>query len=204
MNFDPQKHHRRSIRLKGYDYSQSGGYFITICQQNRECLFGNIVEGEMSLNLWGNIVMECWYNLPSHYSNIELDEFIIMPNHLHGIMFIVDDAVGARSPRPDSPRPDLSHPDSPDKENIIFQETIGAIGATERRPYVVTLGKIVAYFKYQSTKRLNEINGSPGMRIWQRNYYEHIIRDEKELYAIRKYIIDNPLQWMVDMENPNR
>jgi putative transposase len=94
MTYDPEKHHRRSIRLKGYDYTQPGAYFITICTQGRECLFGEIIDGEMHLNEAGQIVVQTWQDLPNHISNVQLDAFVVMPNHVHGIIIITDRAGG--------------------------------------------------------------------------------------------------------------
>ncbi len=96
MKYDPQKHHRRSIRLKGYDYSQAGAYFVTICTQNRECLFGDIVDGEMMLNDAGQMVEQCWYDIPLHFPHAGLDEFVVMPNHIHGIV-VINANVGAKN-----------------------------------------------------------------------------------------------------------
>ena len=95
MPYNSEKHYRRSIRLKEYDYSQAGAYFVTICAYNRECLFGDIVDGEMQLNIYGEIVAAFWDEVPSHFKNVELDAFIVMPNHMHGIV-IITDSVGAR------------------------------------------------------------------------------------------------------------
>lgn len=177
MTHDLKKHRRRSIRLKDYDYSQSGAYFITICTHNKEILFGEILDGEMQLNEWGNVVEDCWDEVPRHFKNVELDAFIVMPNHVHGIIIITNDIhVGAGFPRP-------------------YNKNIS--GGVKH-----TLGQIVAYFKYQSSKRINSIRGTPGMPVWQRNYYEHIIRNERDLDEIRQYIINNPLKWELDTENP--
>ena len=106
--YDPQRHHRRSIRLQGYDYTQPGAYFITICTHEREPLFGDVVGGEMHLNDAGRIAEQCWLDIPNHFPHVELDEFVIMPNHVHGILWIVDDVtvgVGAKnfSPLPSPP-----------------------------------------------------------------------------------------------------
>ena len=186
MKFDPDKHHRRSIRLKGYDYSQSGAYFFTLCTRDRECLFGKIVDGQMRPNLFGEIVQTCWDDLPRHYPHIELDAFVIMPNHVHGIIVITN--VGAQ---------------------FIAPNTQDA----DRAP---TLGEIARSFKARSTRLIRKtddgtteqgvINRAPTTTTtgfgWQRNYYEHIIRDEKALHNIRRYIIENPLRWTDDEENP--
>jgi len=105
MPYDPNKHHRRSIRLKGYDYTQAGAYFVTICTQGRECLFGQVVEGKMRVNPFGEIVVWAWNDLPNHNPHVELDAFVVMPNHVHGIVLIVDDLVGAGS----KPAPTIPH-----------------------------------------------------------------------------------------------
>ena len=102
MTYDPERHHRRSIRLRGYDYSQAGAYFVTACVQSRECLFGAVADGELRLNRYGEIVMRCWDELPAHYPTVELDAFVVMPNHIHGILVL----TGALAPTsPPSPNP---------------------------------------------------------------------------------------------------
>ncbi|MDD3806815.1 MAG: hypothetical protein PHE86_02090 [Candidatus Marinimicrobia bacterium] len=178
MKYNPEEHHRQSIRLKDYDYSQPGAYFVTICTQNQECLFGKIVDGKMVLNECGKITKQCWLDIPNHYSNAELDEFVIMPNHIHGIIIIVGGInVGAihESPQHESPLPPHS--------------TI-----TRRK---MLLPKIIGFYKMNSAKQINQIRHMPGTPVWQRNYYEHIIRNENEneLNRVHKYIINNPLQW---------
>ncbi|MCL6613548.1 MAG: transposase [Firmicutes bacterium] len=186
MGFDPGRHHRRSIRLKGYDYSQPGVYFVTICTQNRECLFGEVVDGVMRLGVYGQIVAETWQWLAAQYSSyITLDEWVVMPNHLHGIIVIRDsyDGIG--------------------DSNITGLYDGSRRGGSRTAPTGIhkPLGRIIGAFKTVSTKRINELRGTPGMVIWQRNYYEHIIRDEESLKRIRQYILDNPLHWYFDKEN---
>jgi REP element-mobilizing transposase RayT len=177
------RHHRCSIRLRGYDYSRAGAYFVTICAQGRECLFGEIVDGEMLLNEFGGCVVRWWDDIPRHFVGVDTDAFVVMPNHVHGIIVI----VGAGLPRPYG--------------TIATHTAMGAETAPlrGRRP---SLGNIVAYFKYQTTKTINEMRQTPSAPVWQRNYYEHIIRDEEPLNRIREYIINNPLQWALDRENP--
>ena len=177
MKYNSGEHHRRSIRLKGYDYSQPGGYFVTIVAQNRECLFGNVVDGEMVLNEAGRIVEWTWYDLSNHVDDIELDEFVVMPNHVHGIIIIHDNRiVGAGSePAPTEPAPTKRH----------------------------GLPEIIRQFKTFSGKRINQWRGATGIPVWQRNYWEHIIRDENDLNRIREYINNNPFDWESDNENPN-
>ena len=198
MNYDPSKHHRKSIRLKGYDYSQSGGYFATILTHNHECLFGDVSNGETVLNELGKMALFTWNDLPNHNQHIILDEFVIMPNHIHGIIFI----AGAGS-------------------NIAGEginnvgESINNVGAginivgagSEPAPTLNKchgLPEIIRQFKTFSSRRINKHRGTMGVPVWQRNYYDHIIRDENELIRIREYIINNPLQWEMDNENPDR
>jgi len=176
MTYNPEKHHRRSIRLKGYDYSQAGAYYVTICTQNRACLFGDIVGGEMRLNDTGKIVADSWLWLASQYDYVELDEWVVMPNHIHGII-IVNDCRGDSHCRGDS-----------------------RIAPTEKRK---PIGRLIGAFKTVSTKHINIMRGTPGIPVWQRNYYEHIIRNDTSLNRIRAYIVNNPIQWELDMENPN-
>lgn len=190
---------RRNIRLKGYDYSQPGAYFVTICTRDRACLFGEVADGEMRLNEWGEIVLWTWRDLPNHVPNVQLDAFVIMPNHVHGIIIITDPAnapaaVGAGSePAPTQPQPAPAQP-APD------QSIASISGGIAAKRY--GLPEIMRQFKTFSARRINEQRGTPGLPIWQRNYYEHIIRNEESLNCIRQYIADNPLRWALDQENP--
>lgn len=183
MKYNPEKHHRRSIRLKGYDYTRAGWYFITICVQNRECLFGAIRNGEMVLNDYGKIVEFTWFDLPNHNAHVILDEFGIMPNHVHGIIVLDDIHVGAGS----EPAP---------TEHAPTTDT----AATESRPPIIRHGlpEIVRQFKTFSARRINQKRQTPGVSVWQRNYYEHIIRTETDLQRIREYIQTNPARWRED------
>ena len=192
--FDPQKHHRRSIRLRGYDYSSEGAYYITIVTQGRECLFGEIVDREFHLNEYGEVVQKWWNEIPIHFPNVELGAFIMMPNHIHGIIFITTERRGEA----------LSPCNDPDNniQNAYVDGTNNMGGATPplRKP---TLGQIVAYFKYQSTKEMNQIETKNAItKFWQRNYYEHIIRNEKDLQNKTAYIEANPSLWDEDNDNP--
>ena len=182
MKYNLEKHHRRSIRLKHYDYSQPGAYFITLCTQNRECLFGEIVDGQMVLNQYGKIVEQYWTEIPLQYTNTVLDEFIVMPNHLHGII-IITDIVGAihESPLHELPLPQWESFLSQNRRNMIIP-------------------KIIGRFKMNSAKQINQLRQTPGVSVWQRNYYEHIIRNEDELNRIQNYIVHNPLNWATDEE----
>jgi len=192
--FDPQKHHRRSIRLKGYDYSSEGAYYVTIVTQGRECLFGEIIDKEMYLSNYGEIVQKWWGDIPVHFPNVETGAFVVMPNHTHGNIFIIEERRGeVLSPR-----------DRPNKHNLNndYDKTKIQGGGTPplQKP---TLGQIVAYFKYQSTKEMNKIKTKKAItKFWQRSYYEHIIRNEKELKQKTDYILNNPSRWDDDDENP--
>lgn len=185
--FDPTKHHRRSIRLKGYDYASEGAYFVTIVTQGRECLFGEIVDGEMHLTKYGEIVRKWWDEIPLHFPNVAAGAFVIMPNHIHGMIFMIDERRGeVLSPQGDS--------------NEMNNELPGGETPPLRKP---ALGQIVGYFKYQSTKEMNQADNTRTInKFWQRNYYEHIIRNEKELQQKTDYILDNPFRWEEDEENP--
>jgi len=187
--FDPQKHHRRSIRLKGYDYSSEGAYYVTIVAQGRECLFGEIVDGEMKLNEAGEMVVRWWNELPNKFPNIELGEFVVMPNHFHGIIFIMAN-VGA----------DLRVcPDGEENTSTQKGEHVGS-------PLRKTLSQMVQWFKTMTTNEyirgVKQSNWKPFIgKVWQRNYYEHIIRNEKELQQKTDYILVNPSRWDEDDEN---
>lgn len=170
-------HHRRSLRLKNYDYAQAGAYFVTLCTQNRACLFGEIVDGQMRLHPAGREAGQCWLQIPQHFPNVELDEFVVMPNHVHGIVVLGDGGRGTVCRAP---------------------TTVERFG----RPVSGSLPTVVRSFKSAVTKRINALHGSPGVSVWQRNYYEHVIRDEASLQDIREYIVNNPLQWTLDRENP--
>jgi len=206
MKYNPQIHHRRSIRLQGYDYSQNGAYFITLCTHNRECLFGQIQNGQMILNEYGKIVEQCWNNLSNHYDNIELDAYVIMPNHFHGIILITDnvdnvDNVRAIRELPIHELPIHELPRQRKHELPIHELPRQQQKQRQQQRRKMLLPKIVGRFKTNSAKQINQMRNTPGISVWQRNYYEHIIRDEKSLENIRNYIINNPAKWQDDDYN---
>jgi REP element-mobilizing transposase RayT len=206
MKFDPSIHHRRSIRLKGYDYSQSGVYFITLVAQDRLNLFGEITDGVMCLSRIGEITRSAWLRLADLFP-IRHDEWVIMPNHLHAIIWILDLGRGEASASKDFLDPWRS---------LTQRQAIGTRSGS--------LGAIIQNFKSISRRKINQGRGNAladithaassrskaeastkhAERIWQRNYYEHIIRNQPELDRIRQYIADNPHQWEEDQENPER
>jgi REP element-mobilizing transposase RayT len=178
--YNPDKHHRRSIRLPGYDYSNPGAYFVTICSWQKECIFGEIVNGVIRLNEYGVVVNKFINNIPDRFVDTELDCSVIMPNHVHAI-FIIACIVGA-----------------------IHELPLRNVSALEhcKQRRIMLLSKIVGWFKMNSSKHINQIRNTPGAPLWQRNYYERVIRNETELFQLRKYIQNNPLGWDLDEENP--
>lgn len=161
-------HHRRSIRLQGYDYSSAGAYFVTLCTHNKECLFGSITNDEkMQLNSLGKSIVTSWQWLVKQYAYVDLDEWVVMPNHMHGIIIIAD--------------------------NLGSQAT-----STDQRK---SLGELIGAFKAVSTKHINIIRNTPSKQLWQRNYWEHVVRNEQTLNNIREYIVNNPTQWKFDQLN---
>ncbi|GAB4324730.1 MAG: transposase [Candidatus Zixiibacteriota bacterium] len=174
-DWTPQRN-RRSIRLQGYDYSQAGAYFVTICTHGRACLFGDVADGKMRLNSAGRVVEQCWNDIPVHFPHVELDAWVIMPNHVHGILVIVD-PVGANNYSP-----------------LRTDATSRPRGTSK------TIGSVIRGFKIGVTKWMRQ--HTTIYDVWQRNYYERIIRNDESLNRIREYIANNTLQWELDRENP--
>ncbi len=158
-----------------YDYSQNGAYFVTLCAHDRACLFGEVVDGAMHLSELGEIITSEWFRTPVLRPQVVLDEFVVMPNHFHAVIAIEDSRRGVLP----YARPRLRSPSQ-------------------------TLGSIVRGFKSATTASINRRRNSPGAPLWQRNYYEHVIRNESELTRIREYIVNNPAQWAMDRENPEK
>jgi putative transposase len=189
VKYDPDKHHRRSIRLKEYDYAQAGAYFITICVQGRECVLGEVVNGEMRLTDWGRVVQYEWEQLPQRFPNVQCDAFVVMPNHAHGIVVITDDGRGTAGRAPTASR-------APTTSRAPTAEQFG-------KPVPGSLPTIVRSFKSAVTKRINDTRDTPGAVFWQRNYWEHVIRNDADLARIREYIQNNPARWMDDQLHPD-
>ncbi|MFI3217530.1 MAG: transposase [Methylococcales bacterium] len=168
MTFNPDIHHRQSIRLQKYDYSQVGLYFITICTDNRQSLFGKIINGEMVLNDAGIIARNEWQKTAEMRPNVVSDEFVIMPNHLHGII----NMTGIQEP--------------------AQQEQQGRVQCAP------TVGDIVRGYKSSVTKQIRQLHENFNLLVWQRNYHEHIIRNEESYLKIAEYIQTNPLRWQED------
>lgn len=176
---------RKSPRLKEYDYSIPNYYFVTICTQDKQNLFGKITGEEVALNKKGIIAKECLIEIVNHFTNIEIDEYIIMPNHFHAII-ILQDYVGLRLPQPiNNVKPEINS-----------EREMNDQSKTKTKHF--TLSQVIAYFKYQSTKRINT-GATIKEKVWQRSFYDRIIRNEKELYNIRNYIRQNPLKKHLEM-----
>ena len=194
---NPILHHRHSIRLQGYDYTQPAAYFVTIVTHHREGGLGEVVNGIVSLSRAGGIVQEAWRNIPNHYPHVELDAFVIMPNHVHGIIILkCDDYLVGAGLRP-APTDGAG---------------IGPAAGLRRAPTTPTptptsppkrhgLPEIVRAFKSFSARGINAMRNTPGLPFWQRNYYEHIVRNGDDLNRIRMYIAQNPPRWVNDREN---
>lgn len=188
MIHEPVQHRRRSLRLNGYDYAQAGAYFITLCTQDRVCLSGQVADGAMRLNDAGESAARSWHDLPVRFSGLDVDAFVVMPNHIHGILVLSDNAATVGAP------------------------LVGArVDATEKaaKRAAPTIGDIAGGFKSSFTVEYirsvrNGLLPQFYRRVSQRNYYEHIIRDEAELTRVRRYIEENPLRWESDQENPQR
>jgi len=185
---EPERHRRRSVRLAGYDYASPGAYFVTVCTYGRRCVF--------DAPEFRDVVEATWRGMIVHFPDAKADEFVVMPNHVHGILWILEaNGVGVQHAR-----------------QAESQSVVGARHASPLLGYAVrpsraaagSLGAIIGSFKSAVTKRLNEIQGTPGAPVWQRNYYERVIRDEDELDRVREYILLNPLKWDFDRENPRQ
>jgi putative transposase len=180
VNYNPDKHHRKSIRLQNYDYSGAGAYFVTLCTYEKQHLFGEIVDGEMCLNELGLIVQFEWKWTEVVRPTIDMDVYVVMPNHLHGIVIFGETALPIQN---------------------VADRVVGADSCPPLHRPKRSLGSFVAQFKATTTKRINELRDLPGTPVWQPNYYEHIIRSEKDCNRIREYIHYNPQNWSTDEEN---
>jgi putative transposase len=181
MSDQSKEPHRRTVRLKGYDYSQAGAYFVTLCTHGRKCLFGEIENGLMRLNEYGEIVASEWLNSAEIRSEIECKEFVVMPNHIHGIVYL-------------RPLSGIQAVDLADEERAYCHTPLQSPSRN--------LGAMVRGFKSAVGRRINEIRSMPGASVWQRNYYEHVIRNDADYNDIAEYIATNPQRWPDDALHP--
>ncbi len=217
--------HRQSIRLRGYDYSLAGLYFLTLCAQGRRCLFGDVVNGTMRLNALGEIIVGEWMHTADIRPEMKLDAFVVMPNHLHGLVWIIDLGGAHGGASPDAPidtagasvgahgRAPANVPANAPTDAVRVCEAItptdtagtSVVGAHGRAPLhrrPRSLGSFVAGFKSATTKRINVARGMPGHPVWQRNYWDHIVRSDHDGDQIREYIQHNPSRWTEDRLHP--
>ena len=171
--YDPDRHHRRSVRLRGWGYAGPGAYFVTVCTMQRQYLFGEVVAGEMRFNAFGRLVDTVWQRLVQQMPRVDLDAFQVMPNHVHAIFRILDVELSERSVDPQLAQP----------SRHLAGHELGELGA------------LIGNLKAVCTRRINRMRHSHGAPVWQRNYWEHIIRDEGEYARIRDYILTNPAHW---------
>jgi putative transposase len=190
VTFDNKIHHRKSIRLANYDYSQAGAYFITICTQNRECLFGEIVDDEMQFNDAGRIIQIMWNEIPIHFPLVELDEYVVMPNHFHGLFSIRPSELSAGRKL------------APAFSTLAPSMAVASSAPTEFSCVAPAVGQILRRFKSMSAIAVNKSLGRSSQALWQRNYWERVVRNEKELHGMQEYIVNNPRQWELDKLHP--
>ena len=209
MAYDPEKHHRRSIRLRGYDYSQTAPYFVTICVEDQLSLFGSVIEGQMVLSAAGHMIEKWWKELESKFSGVRLDRFRVMPNHLHGILVIIGTGMDMVT-KFGIGLDDLDIDNADANEGIVRVRTRtqgGHVGPPLQTR--TTLGGVIQWYKTMTTNEYirgvkelgwTRFNG----KLWQRDYFDHIVRNAESLDRIREYIRDNPIRWSLDHENPDR
>jgi REP element-mobilizing transposase RayT len=201
MKYDPSKHHRRSVRLRGYDYSSPGAYFVTICAARKRSVFGKIENGVMRLHPYGRIVAECWCALAEHFPQIALDEFVVMPNHFHGIIIITSAAGDADNIAAAGRGTPEACPYTCPNERPHVCDHDNFNGAKFGGSQAGSLGVMVGQMKMHATKRINAQRAQRHLapvEVWQRSFHDHIIRSENELNDTRRYIAENPLHWMND------
>ena len=178
MSRDPKQYFRQSARLKDYDYSKGGAYFVTVTVDGEGEIFGKVVEGKVKLNKAGEIIEKVWMNLPKQFTNVKLDEFVIMPDHFHGIIILENKKEGLMN-------------------QARTKEKIWILMKNKKN----TLGKVIRALKAKVTRLIHE-DGSNDFK-WHRNYYDRIVRNEKDLLILRKYIKNNPLNLKIAKNNKN-
>jgi REP element-mobilizing transposase RayT len=192
--FHPKDHHRRSILLPNYDYRSPGAYFVTICTHEKDLLFEDPVLKHVAENLWQRI--------PSHFSRVQLDAVVVMPNHIHGIIILEGDIRRGEASQEAELSSKQAVPAGIGPEGQVIAGDASPLPQRPARLPPGSLGAIVGNYKSVTARRINNLRRTPGMPVWQRNYYEHIVRDNRALDAIRQYIVSNPDRWDMDTYNP--
>jgi putative transposase len=204
--------HRHTLRRRDYDYALAGAYFVTICTYQRACLLGRVTDGQMRISPLGRIAVFCWCDLREHFPAVTLDAFVVMPNHPHGIILLkgidehaafVPDQAGEACLAPTN-----NHLVGEGQAATVARGGQGLTMAGNGSPpsqgaQRPTLGTIVAAFKSAATRAARQKTGTPNLRLWQRTYYEHVIRTETALARIRQYIENNSAKWALDQDNPD-
>jgi putative transposase len=185
---------RRTLRMPSFDYSSPGAYFVTICVHERACLLGDVAGEQARLSEIGALVLWTWECLPDRFPTIELDAFVVMPNHVHGILWLTDHRVVVG----------LAQPSAIDTEvgeaSLATTSFVSITTPSHKRP---SLGQVIGSFKSLTTIEANKRQGTPGQRLWQPDYYERVVRSETELHRFRQHIADNPARWDSDPEHPS-
>lgn len=207
MSYDPDRHNRQSLRLPEYDYRAPGAYFVTICTANRRCLFGTVVDAQMRLNDYGTIVAEEWRRTEQVRDRVIIDTFVVMPNHTHGIIVITDPPDDADDDSND--RSELASNGDADNNRGRDSPPVNPYhGKNPNRTFggaiAGSLSTIMRQFKSMVTKRINRLRDTPDGDVWQRNFYEHVVRNRNALQRIRRYIRRNPTQWDTDRIHPDQ
>ncbi len=198
MPYDPERHHRQSVRWRDHDYATGGTYFVTLVTLDRECLFGDVRDGEIRLNELGLIVDREWAHSAIIRPEVTIDVFTVMPNHLHGLVTInpkEGPIVGAHGGAPFSVVTNAGV----DQPLLVTSGRAHHRAPLQRSPR--SLGSMIAAFKQVSTVAINIQRGTPGSKIWQRSFHEHIVRDETDFDRIAWYIVSNPENWESDEDN---
>jgi REP-associated tyrosine transposase len=199
---------RKTCRLQDYDYTSPGAYFITICTWKKKCLLGKIEDGRMRLNEIGLLASQYWWEIPKHFPNVQLDAFIVMPNHIHGIL-IFGEYISDTAPAPLARIHLRALPCVPTAKpfgKLISRTDKGLkanAGEQFGKPVSGSLPSVLRSFKASVTKRVNILRNTPGDRLWQSRYYEHVIRKPEKINLMREYINSNPARWAIDRENPD-
>jgi putative transposase len=212
MTFDPDANHRQSTRLENFDYSSPGAYFVTVCANGRSYLFGEILEDEMKLNEAGEMVKRKWLEMPASFDHLKIDEFVIMPNHVHLILVLSVSQEGEHRVRPYKIGIDPPTNRRGDLYDRPADETIPRVANEYQHPTGTTngsVGRIIQLFKTVTTgeyiRGVHDLSWPPfEKRLWQRNYFERVIRDERGLQNARTYVLENPLKWHLDVMNSAR